>query len=277
MLACVVIFLGITAGGGDEPSNALLARWGHVTPTEIWDGAYWSLITSAFVHIDLLHLIMNMGFLWVMGPRMESAIGPVRFLGFIVLSAFVASAWQLAVSDTTGIGFSGVGFAMFGFMWIARDWYPEFQDIMNQRTLRFVAVWYVGCIVATQLGILAIANTAHTAGAIFGGLAAGMFVLRRKGLLSFAGMALLVVGSVVPLFWSPWSALWLSHQAYTAQVESRHADAIELYDRLIEREPKNAWAYHNRGVAYWMQKQFGQAKKDFAKAHQLKPAAYKSR
>lgn len=46
-----------------------------------------SVLTYAFLHIDLWHLASNMVFLWVFGDNVEDALGHVRFLVFYLICA----------------------------------------------------------------------------------------------------------------------------------------------------------------------------------------------
>src|SRR5690242_9171619 len=111
---------------------------------------------------------VNMYWLWVLGTRMERAIGSTRFLAFVVASAFVGSCVQLAVSDTTGIGASGIVYAIFGFMWISRQQFPQFNEVLNQQTIKLFVLWLFGCLAATYLDIWNVGNGAHFAGLLFG-------------------------------------------------------------------------------------------------------------
>ncbi len=71
---------------------------------------YVTLVTSMFLHANLLHIFGNMLFLWIFGDDVEEAMGPLRFLVFYLVCgiaaalAFVASAPQ---SPTSLIGASG--------------------------------------------------------------------------------------------------------------------------------------------------------------------------
>ncbi len=51
------------------------------------EGAYWQLLTSAFTHIEIFHIGMNMLALWFLGPSLERALGRVRFLAVYLISA----------------------------------------------------------------------------------------------------------------------------------------------------------------------------------------------
>src|SRR5258708_5381948 len=181
---CIGIWLALSFddNGGSWQS---LSRVGVLPATEIWDGAYWGLLPGVFVHLALWHLAFNVYWLWTLGSRLESAIGHIRFLAFVLTAGFVSSALQLAVSDSTGIGASGVVYAIFGFMWETRHLFRSFLQVLDQRTANIFMVWLVGCIVATFLEIWNVGNAAHVSGMLFGGIVAGCFVLRPWRRLMF--------------------------------------------------------------------------------------------
>jgi len=186
----------------------------------------------------------------VLGSRLENAIGSLPFLAFFVVAAIVSSSFQLAASDSTGIGASGVVYAIFGFMWLARHRYPHFKEVLDTRTIQLFVVWLGGCVLATYLKVWEVGNAAHISGLLFGCAVAGAFILPYKPRLVFVGLIALVVSSLVPLIWCPWSVAWLSKKAYEAHSAQRYDIAIELYKNVIERDPDNSWAYLNRGYAY---------------------------
>ena len=43
------------------------------------DGEWWRVVTSAFLHGDLMHVGFNVFTLWIFGEPLERALGPVRF------------------------------------------------------------------------------------------------------------------------------------------------------------------------------------------------------
>jgi GlpG protein len=71
--------------------DAALARWGYVSEERIYEGAHWGLLTNAVVHIQPLHLIFNLYWLWILGGAFERTFGPVRMLLFVICSAVVSS------------------------------------------------------------------------------------------------------------------------------------------------------------------------------------------
>ena len=78
------------------------------------NGGWWQVLTSAFTHISILHIGMNMLALWFLGPPLEQVLGRVRFLAVYGISALTASAavmW-LSAPDSVAVGASGAIFGM---------------------------------------------------------------------------------------------------------------------------------------------------------------------
>ncbi|KQX74172.1 rhomboid family intramembrane serine protease [Aeromicrobium sp. Root472D3] len=80
------------------------------------DGDYWRLLTSAFLHGSMLHLLFNMYALYLFGPFVERALGTARFVVAYLTSALAGSivVYLLADPATVTIGASGAVFGLFG-------------------------------------------------------------------------------------------------------------------------------------------------------------------
>jgi GlpG protein len=244
-------------------------KFGWRSLDEIWDGQYWALVTTTFVHYSLLHVFFNVSAFRVLGEWMERAIGPIRFLIFCLVTAFVSSSFQVAVSSGTVVGISGIVYGIFGFMWLARWRFPEFHRVLDRRTIRMAFGWLLVCYLITFFDVLPIGNTAHTVGLAFGVLVAALFVLPRRRVLVVATLLALIAASVVPLYWSPWSADWLQHQAFAAHRAGRLTEAIDWYTKALELDPDDSWSLHNRGNCYLEIDEPLKALDDFNRAKQV--------
>ena len=117
----VAVFVAILATGGRASPIAehggligdLPPRFGFVETVS--DGAYWRLLTAAFVHVQFLHILLNMYALAIFGPMLEQLLGRLRFVALYLTGALVASVvvYWLAPGAFT-IGASGAIFALFG-------------------------------------------------------------------------------------------------------------------------------------------------------------------
>ncbi|MDA8045542.1 MAG: rhomboid family intramembrane serine protease, partial [Actinomycetota bacterium] len=77
---------------------------------------WYALITSAFLHASVTHILLNMISLAIVGPAVEAEIGPVRFLILYLMSALGGSVgfYLLAPQNEAGVGASGAIFGLMG-------------------------------------------------------------------------------------------------------------------------------------------------------------------
>ncbi len=75
---------------------------------------YWRLITSGFLHIDLLHIAFNMYLLYLLGLMLEPAIGSLRFAAVYFASLLAGSFGALLATASPTLGASGAIFGLMG-------------------------------------------------------------------------------------------------------------------------------------------------------------------
>lgn len=266
---CALIFLYIH-GAGVLDDEAAMARIGYVGGGAIWEGNLLPLLQSAFIHIDFLHLLFNMYWLFILGVALERVIGWPKMALLVLSSAFVSSSFQLTISDTTGIGFSGVVYTIVGFLLLKRQAVPWLYAVLPNGTAGFLIIWLFVCIVLDAAGVMSIANGAHFAGFFWGlALAAGAVGWAYVGRPAAVALAL---SAVLVLAWSPWSVSWLAVQAYALHDAGDLEGAIAYYDRIISKDPQNAWAFHNRGAAHYSLGNFPASEADLERAAALDPS-----
>jgi membrane associated rhomboid family serine protease len=85
-------------------------------PVGVADGEYYRLLTSAFLHGGVLHLLLNMYALFLFGPQLEAAFGRWRFIALYLVSAIGGSAVSYAMSapNQPSLGASGAVFGLLG-------------------------------------------------------------------------------------------------------------------------------------------------------------------
>ena len=111
----VVFVLGLAVGQGE-----LQSRFGQIAGVPggfgVADGEYYRLLTAAFLHAGVFHVLMNMFALAQLGPVLEAALGRLRFTVLYVLSALGGSVLSYLLSDPfqLGVGASGAIFGLFG-------------------------------------------------------------------------------------------------------------------------------------------------------------------
>lgn len=100
---------------GVDKAACLASSAGEWVPG-VADGAWWQILTSAFSHLELMHLAMNMISLWFLGPPLEAALGRARFLAVYLTSALAGSTLVMWLSEPQGqtLGASGAIFGLLG-------------------------------------------------------------------------------------------------------------------------------------------------------------------
>ncbi|MFI6705883.1 rhomboid family intramembrane serine protease [Nonomuraea sp. NPDC050478] len=81
---------------------------------------YYRLITAAFVHGGMFHILFNSWALYVIGPYLERAFGHVRFVALYLVSALGGSVLGLWMDNPRilTVGASGAIFGLFGAVFV---------------------------------------------------------------------------------------------------------------------------------------------------------------
>lgn len=77
---------------------------------------YWSLFTSMFLHSDLLHLLFNMYYLYIVGDNVEDALGGGAYLLFYLACGVLATLVYTATNWDSRIPLVGASGAIAGVM-----------------------------------------------------------------------------------------------------------------------------------------------------------------
>jgi membrane associated rhomboid family serine protease len=155
-----------------------------------WSGEPWRLVTSCFLHVDPIHLIFNLYWIWQFGCQIEAVFGSLATVGMFLLLGAGSSAAQDAFSGS-GVGLSGVGYGLFGFLWVLSRRDLRFQGTVDRGTVQIFVGWFFLCIILTITGTWHVGNVAHGAGALLG-LLLGCAVAPRSGQERVQFIALLV-------------------------------------------------------------------------------------
>ena len=126
---------------------------------------YWRLLTSGFLHADLLHILSNMYVLYWVGRLLEPAIGRARFIGTYFAGLCAGSYGVIIASpNVVTIGASG---AIFGLLGAA---FTEAQRRGVDQVRNQLVILIVFNLILT-LSLPGISIGAHVGGLIGGGLA----------------------------------------------------------------------------------------------------------
>ncbi len=198
----VLVALGLDGGSVADPAAVVEA-------IGVAEGEWWRIVTSGFLHGGLLHLGMNMLFLWIVGPQIEAMLGRLTF-GLLYFSSLLAGSFGVLLLDpfVPTLGASG---ALFGLMGVA---------VVVQRA-RGIDPWRSGIAGLIVLNLIItftvpdISIGGHLGGLV-GGFAAGWaaFEVERRTRSALASSVILVVlGSAffAAAVWAAEAAVDLGH------------------------------------------------------------------
>jgi membrane associated rhomboid family serine protease len=196
VLNVVVFVLGLALGQG-----YLQGRFGQIAGAPgvygVADGEYYRLLTAAFLHAGVFHILMNMFALAQLGPVLEAALGRLRFTALYVLSALGGSVLSYLLSDPfqLGVGASGAIFGLFGAYYVV-------VRRLGGETRSIVTLLAINLVITFTIPI--IDWRAHLGGLVVGAVVATAFSYVPRGpqrgrlqALACAAVSLVLVAAVV--------------------------------------------------------------------------------
>jgi membrane associated rhomboid family serine protease len=113
----VIVYLVEIAGGSggiNNPSGKIVVDLGLFGPY-VNEGEWYRLVTSGFLHADLLHIGFNMLLLYFLGRLLEPALGTVRFVA-LYFACLLAGSFGALILDPNALtlGASGAIFGLAG-------------------------------------------------------------------------------------------------------------------------------------------------------------------
>lgn len=193
----VVLFVATAltspTGVAHNTASKLFSRLVLVPSQVALNNEYWRLLGTAFMHIGLVHLVLNMLALSVVGPGLERVFGLWRFLAVYVLSALGGAVavylFDNPINYTAGA--SGAIFGLFGAsVVVLRKMGLDPRSMLVVLALNLFFTFTIPGI--SKLG--------HLGGLVVGVAAAGAVVYaptgNRRTLLQALGLAVLLVAIV---------------------------------------------------------------------------------
>jgi membrane associated rhomboid family serine protease len=199
----VGIFLIQLAQGGTlgSPGGEIYVRgalYGPLVADEPW-----RLFTSMFLHASLIHLALNMLFLWWIGSPVEQAIGRGRYLLIYLVSGLCGSAGALIFSpNAVTVGASG---ALFGILGAAFVFEQQRNYVLGGGALTIIVLNLA--LTFTISGISIGGHLGGLAGGALSALALSRFgrahaIYGRPGLLGIVSVLAIGLASVAVSFWA---------------------------------------------------------------------------
>ena len=167
----VILFILMYIFGNGSTDAQTLVDFGANYAPLIQSGEYYRLITSAFLHIGLMHLLVNCYALYVIGPQVESFFGKTKYIVIYVLSAVFGNLLSMLFTDVISAGASGAIFGLLGsILYFGYHYRVYLEGVLKSQIIPLI-------VLNLALGFISsgIDNAAHIGGLI-GGVLVSMAV-----------------------------------------------------------------------------------------------------
>ncbi len=167
---CVAVYIVLEIIGDPTSASFMLEHGALYAPAVLIDGQWYRLLTAAFLHFGLPHLINNLILLVCLGSYLEKAYGHVRFAILYVVVAIGANFVSLnymvrSGSTAVSAGASGVVFGMMGaLVFLVLSHKGHYKDLPLRRLL----IMLVLCLYFGFASGGLVDNAAHVGGLIIG-------------------------------------------------------------------------------------------------------------
>ena len=114
LINVIVFAITYIYGSGIEPN--VLVKFGGLISTSNYSFNLSRIFTSMFLHVSIVHLILNMYSLYVLGSQLESFYGKFKFLIIYLVSGIAGNLLTLPLlqSNVVSVGASGAIFGLMG-------------------------------------------------------------------------------------------------------------------------------------------------------------------
>ena len=285
----VLVFAAETLLGGSD-NSATLIRLGAKVNVLIALGDYWRLVTPMFLHIGVMHLLVNSYALYALGPEVEALFGRARFLSIYLLSGVAGNVMSYAFTPNLSAGASTAIFGLVGaemvFFYRQREKLGAFGQ---RRLINILSIVAINLLIGVSSG--AVDNFGH-AGGFIGGILLGWLLcpdyqveygldgqpqiqdrnsLLRElpGLVLFI-MLLIVAAGAITLQEVQQPQVKLERGVQKLARED-YASALPLIEQAAHEMPTSQRAQYLLAVNYYALERYGDAAQAFEATLQIAP------
>jgi membrane associated rhomboid family serine protease len=275
----LAVFIGmiLTSGSLMGFSGQTLVRWGGNFGPLTVGGEYWRLVTTGFVHANLLHIAFNMWCLWSLGQLSERLFGRWQTLCIYLLTGVGGA--LLSIGYNPGrleVGASGAIFGIAGALLAGIKFGNLAISAGERKSIISSMIFFI--ILNFSLGMRgSVDNMCHLGGFVTGlliGVPLGAFAQRHK----IYQLATLVVTAVLLSFAGRELVQTRGESGFATRVAMAMQDkdypkAISLLEQYTAANPSDDGALVMLGDAYARNRQQDKAVAAYQQALKVNPGS----
>ena len=174
--------LGGLLGGGLGP----LGEANVINAFAVAEGEWWRIFTSAFFHLNLVHLAFNMYVLYLYGALVERMYGPIEYTVIYLLCAAGGSVLTILIDPVqSAVGASGAIFGLVGMLFVVSRRHHAVLGREARMMVAGIGTYVIYLLIFTFI-VPGISWTGHLGGLFVGALLG--FLLPPVGVATLAGM-----------------------------------------------------------------------------------------
>ena len=182
----------------------------HHGSWELFYSQPWRVLTSPFIHQNILHFLENLFFLLLFGWQIERTQGRTILLGIFFGAIVTGYVIYLTFMHEGIVGISGGICGLFGFSLIANRRIPWWTTLTHRplHLLYVVNLLWAVIVDVTDWVPYNVAHLNHVVGILYGAAFGVAFLLRPRGTAWRWAVIALPFVLFASLFYSPWQLEW---------------------------------------------------------------------
>ncbi len=261
---CAIVYIMMEVKGSTL-SVLTLIDWGAKFNPAIYEGEWWRFLTPMFLHIGILHILLNMMALYFLGTVVEKIYGSFRFFVIYMTAGIFSIIASFAFSPVISAGASGAIFGLFG----ALLYFGVFYRELFFKTMGMNVLFLLGINLVFGMIMPMVDNAAHIGGLVGGFLASAIVHLPKKNYqLSYSALSIAMISLLTSsLLWygfigtpQKYDPITNAQVAYEYIERDEKEKAYDLLTKTIKENPNSdASVYFLLGYLELDKKQYEKA------------------
>lgn len=176
----VLVFIVMTISGGSENVENLV-RFQAMNKLLVFQGQWWRMFCSNFIHIGIFHLLMNMYFLNSIGGAFENLFGSLNFLIIYLLTGLMGNFSTYAFGEMNTVS-AGASTSLYGLIGLGLGIMLNYRDnhFLMQFGRSFLPIILINILYSFMVPGISMAG--HLGGLLGGFILAGTFPIINTNL-----------------------------------------------------------------------------------------------